>query len=138
VRRFTTSDRGRWATGRLEILGRLDDVVISGGLNVDLAAVQRAATGWAGPHDAQIAVLGVPDPEWGTSVVAVTDAPESAGGLADLRATLGSTLPAHALPRRLVHRPTIPRTAGGKIDRHRLSVELSIALGHPSGSEDVR
>ena len=135
-RRFTTSDRGRWADGRLEILGRLDDVVISGGLNVDLAAVERAATGWATPLHARIAVLGVPDPEWGTSVVAVTDAPADVGSLADLRATVGASLPSHALPRRLVHRPTIPSTAGGKIDRHRLSVELSIALGHPSGSED--
>ena len=137
-RGFRTSDRGRWSDGRLEILGRTDDVVISGGLNVDLAAVERAAAGWAGPRHAGIVVLGLPDPEWGTSVVAVTDAPTSVDSLADLRATLGATLPVHALPRRLVHRPAIPRTAGGKIDRHRLSIELSDELGQPSGSEEVR
>ncbi|GAA3613336.1 o-succinylbenzoate--CoA ligase [Microlunatus ginsengisoli] len=122
-----TSDRGRWNDGRLQVLGRFDDVVISGGTNVDLAAVERAATRWATQRNAGIAVIGVPDPEWGTAVVAVTDAAERPGGLEDLRADLGRTLPPPALPRRLVHRGSIPRTAGGKIDRHRLRGELASA-----------
>ena len=41
--RLVTRDRGRVApTGGVEVLGRVDDVVISGGLNVDLAVVERA------------------------------------------------------------------------------------------------
>lgn len=147
--RFRTSDRGRWYDGRLEVLGRLDDVVICGGLNVDLGAVERAARPWADRRSATLAVLGLPDPDWGTAVVAVTDTmpPDHDQGtdqgtdhgtdhgshlereLEDLRAHLARSLPAHALPKRLVHRSPLPRTAGGKIDRHRLRLEL--AAGGP-------
>jgi O-succinylbenzoic acid--CoA ligase len=41
--RLVTRDRGQLADGRLTVLGRLDDVVISGGMNVDLAAVEQAS-----------------------------------------------------------------------------------------------
>ncbi len=124
---FHTRDRGRWCDGRLELLGRLDDVVISGGLNVDLAAVEQAARGWADLRSAEVVVLGVPDWEWGTVVVAVTDAAQGVPGseLDDLRAHLARSLPAHALPKRLLHRNPLPRTPGGKIDRHRLRREFS-------------
>jgi o-succinylbenzoate---CoA ligase len=121
--RLRTSDRGAWRDGRLVVLGRLDDVVISGGVKVDLGAVERAARRWGDARSAVIAVLGVPDPEWGTVVVAVTDAVR--GDLASLRADLVGTIPGHALPRRLVRIGRIPRTAGGKIDRHRLRTELA-------------
>jgi O-succinylbenzoic acid--CoA ligase len=132
---FRTSDRGRWSDGRLEVLGRLDDVVISGGLNIDLGAVERAALPWAERRAGTVAVVGVPDAEWGTAVVAVTDvlrvdsAADRERELADLRADLARSLPAHALPKRLVHRSPIPRTAGGKIDRHRLRTELAVGAG---------
>ncbi len=67
--RLVTRDRGRVASdGRVEVLGRVDDVVISGGLNVDLAVVERAVRGWAGDESA---VVGVPHPDWGVEVVAV-------------------------------------------------------------------
>ncbi len=136
--RLRTSDRGRWQDGRLEVLGRLDDVVISGGLNVDLGAVERAALSWAERRSGIVAVVGVPDPQWGTAVIAVTDvrrddqAADPDLELAELRADLARSLPAHALPRRLVHRSPIPRTAGGKIDRHRLRTELAAGPG-PEG-----
>jgi O-succinylbenzoic acid--CoA ligase len=129
---FHTRDRGRWRDGRLEVLGRLDDVVICGGLNVDLGAVERSARGWADSRSATLVVVGLPDPEWGVSVVAVTDAAEREATLADLRADLARNLPSHALPRRLVHRTPLPRTAGGKIDRHRLRAELAPAA-EPEG-----
>jgi o-succinylbenzoate---CoA ligase len=118
--RLLTRDRGRRsADGGVTVLGRLDDVVISGGLNVDLATVEHAVRDWAG---AEAAVVGVPDAEWGTAVVAVVESPEPVS-LADLRDAL-RTLPPYALPRRLVSTPTLPRTAGGKIDRRRLVSEL--------------
>ena len=120
--RFLTSDRGVWDEDRLTVLGRLDDVVISGGINVDLAAVERAAGSWPGLDGAEIAVLAVPDPEWGAQVVAVTD---GSGALADLRRYLGSQLPAAAAPRRLVEVAVLPRTPSGKIDRQRLIADLA-------------
>jgi O-succinylbenzoic acid--CoA ligase len=144
--RLLTRDRGEVGVdGLIRVLGRIDDVVISGGLNVDLAAVERAVRDWAGGKrgGAEAAVVGVPHPDWGTEVVAViaeehnqapvpATAPRprsgvSTGGrffVSDLRTALAGRLPGYALPRRLVVRPTLPRTSGGKIDRRRLITDL--------------
>lgn len=143
--RLRTRDRGVLRPdGRLEVLGRVDDVVVTGGMNVDLAAVERAVTAWVGRQGAEAAVVGIPDADWGTVVVAVTahaghnrprvDGPTREPGagpstrgrfsLSELRSALSADLPAYALPRRLVSRASLPRTAGGKIDRRRLVAEL--------------
>ena len=146
--RLLTHDRGTVGSdGRVTVLGRIDDVVISGGLNVDLAAVERAVRTWADGVAAGVeaAVVGVPHPEWGTEVVAVVseeqnqafvptpapdersaDAKEARFFLSDLRTALAGRLPAYALPRRLVVRPTLPRTSGGKIDRRQLIADLTV------------
>ena len=126
-RQLLTQDRGRWEDGRLSVLGRLDDVVISGGVNVDLGAVERAAAGWPELAGAELAVVGVPHPEWGTEVVAVTDGTGSELGL---RHYLRQTLPAAAAPRRLVRVGRLPRTSSGKVDRQQLIAELVGARAH--------
>lgn len=107
-----TRDRGRWADGRLVIDGRIDDVVISGGVNVDLAAVRGAALAL----DPDTEVLAVPDPEWGVRVVLFA----TSGDLAGWRDRLRETLPAASLPRQCVLVRGLPRTAGGKPDREKL------------------
>ena len=107
-----THDRGRWEGGRLVITGRVDDVVISGGVNVDLAEVRAAAA----RIDPETAVLAVPDAEWGTRVVLFAPG----GDLAGWREALAGALPKTWLPRQLVGTP-IPRTPGGKPDREALS-----------------
>ena len=66
---FLTSDAGRLdEDGRLHVLGRLDDVVVSGGVNVPTPAVAARLREHPGVADA--AVVGVPDEEWGNRVVA--------------------------------------------------------------------
>lgn len=107
-----THDRGRWEGGRLVITGRVDDVVISGGVNVDLAEVRAAAA----RLDPETAVLAVPDAEWGTRVVLFAPG----GDLAGWREALAGALPRTWLPRQLVV-TSIPRTPGGKPDREALS-----------------
>ena len=145
--RLLTRDRGALGPdGRVTVLGRIDDVVVSGGLNVDLAAVEQAVRAWAGDEAAGVeaAVVGVPHPEWGTEVVAVVEehnralvpAPALGPGsalsmegrffLSDLRTALAGALPAYALPRRLVVRNALPRTSGGKIDRRQLIADLTV------------
>ncbi|MGI3780349.1 MAG: AMP-binding protein [Janthinobacterium lividum] len=124
--RFRTADRGGWLTGldgtrRLEVLGRVDDVVISGGYNVDLSAVEHRALAWPERGVAEIVVVGVPHPEWGVEVVAVADAPLPFDGL---RAWVRAELPAFAAPRRLVVLDRLPRTASDKVDRRRLQSDL--------------
>ncbi len=107
-----TRDRGHWADGRLVIDGRIDDVVISGGVNVDLADVRRAVAA----IDADTEVLAVDDPEWGARIVLV-----ATRGAIDLwRDRLRPALPPAALPRQLLLVDAVPRTAGGKPDREKL------------------
>jgi o-succinylbenzoate---CoA ligase len=115
---FTTQDRGRWIDGRLEVLGRLDAVVVTGGRNVDLSELETLAQSHT---RSEIAIIGVPDPSWGTTVVAVTTGSDT---LADLHGRLAAEVPAFALPRRLVRVAALPRTAGGKVDRRRLTEQL--------------
>lgn len=114
-RTVLTRDRGEWADGCLRVLGRLDDVVISGGVNVDLSALERAASRLT-THP--VAALGVPDAEWGTRVVLATTDPRD---LAQWRAELRAHLGAAALPRQLLRPAALPRTSSGKIDRRALS-----------------
>lgn len=108
-----TRDRGHTEPGgRLVIDGRIDDVVISGGVNVDLAAVRGAVAG----IDPETEVLAVADDEWGVRLVLFA----RGGDLAGWRDLLRGALPAAALPRQLVCVDPLPRTAGGKPDREKL------------------
>src|SRR5215203_4416788 len=121
-----TQDRGEWTTdGRLHVLGRVDDEVITGGINVDLAQLERACKSWPGLAGAEIAVVAVPDVRWGRKIVAVTNGP---GSVRALQAYLGGRLPRHAAPRELVHLNALPKTAAGKIDRIRLVADLANGL----------
>ncbi|MBO1030765.1 AMP-binding protein [Tessaracoccus sp. SD287] len=114
--RLLTHDRGVWQDGRLHVTGRIDDVVISGGVNVDLAEVQRHLA-LVDPHPG--VVVGVPDQEWGTRIVLVTESGET--DLALWRQRLaGAGLARPALPRQVVTVFRLPRTVSGKIDRQAL------------------
>ncbi|MFT3860837.1 AMP-binding protein [Micropruina sp.] len=111
-RTLRTHDRGRWAAGRLQVLGRLDDVVITGGVNVDLGRAQRLADAAFGP--ARVALLAVPDERWGVRIVALLDESVDPD---DCRARLAGLLQPAARPRELRRVAGLPRTSTGKIDR---------------------
>jgi malonyl-CoA/methylmalonyl-CoA synthetase len=115
---FRTGDLGALdAEGRLRIVGRAKELVISGGYNVHPREVEEALL--AHPAVREAAVVGTPSPEWGELVTAyvVSERPLE---LAELRAFLAERLAAYKHPR-LVHRVTaLPRNALGKVQRHRL------------------
>lgn len=115
---YATADRGRLLDdGSLQVLGRLDETVISGGVNVPLPAVEQAVRRIDWIDDA--AVVGVDDAEWGTRVVAAVVA-ESAN-LATLRDELErSGLSRTWAPRQLIVVDELPLLASGKVDRERL------------------
>ncbi|QXC61677.1 AMP-binding protein [Aquihabitans sp. G128] len=118
---LATGDLGRWtAAGRLEVDGRADDLIVSGGENVWPATVEAALA--THPKVAEVAVQGQPDPEWGQRVAAhvVPTDPADPPTLAELRAHAKATLPAHAAPRALVLSAGLPRTALGKVRRSAL------------------
>lgn len=112
---FRTQDRGEIVDGRLRVIGRIDDVVISGGVNVTLTTVQARLLEHPGVKDA--VVLGVPDAEWGTRVVAfVVGEP----GRDELRDFVAENLPRTWAPRQVVALDALPMLASGKVDRQRL------------------
>jgi o-succinylbenzoate---CoA ligase len=112
--RFRTQDRGRWQGGRLVVLGRIDDIVITGGSKVDLGEVESCVQRWADQRGAHAAVLGVPDAVWGSVIIAVSDSP---GSLEDLQAVVRKSLPGYAVPRELIFLDRLPWLASGKLDR---------------------
>jgi o-succinylbenzoate---CoA ligase len=114
---FTTGDLGRWVDGRLDVLGRSDDVVISGGENVPAAAVASRLR--EHPAVADVAVTGRPDPEWGEAIVAVVVAtdPRRPPSLDELREHVRATHPPAYAPRHLVVVGALPRDGLGKVPR---------------------
>jgi O-succinylbenzoic acid--CoA ligase len=133
---FRTSDLGLLDDGRLRVLGRADDVVVTGGVNVAPAAVEAVVSELLG---AEVCVVGVPDDEWGQAVVAVVVDPSGRGAgihvpgpdssvdadvLARVRAEVTARLGSPAAPRRLVRVPALPVRGPGKVDR-RAVVDLA-------------
>lgn len=104
-----TQDLGQWVRGKLQVLGRVDEMVITGGLKADLAVVRAVAQ----RIDPDSWVLAVPDRLWGQRIVLFAPS----GTLESWRAGLADHLPSHALPREFVRVSELPRTVGGKPDR---------------------
>jgi O-succinylbenzoic acid--CoA ligase len=116
-----TNDHGQMdADGRLHVLGRMDDVIITGGENVVAGTVESRVR--AHPSIDDVVVVGVPDAQWGQRVVAVVASSAVAPTLAELRDWCRGSLPAAALPRSLVVVAALPRLATGKLDRQSVLV----------------
>ncbi len=122
---FRTDDRGAWRDGRLHVLGRVDDVIVTGGHKVEPRDVEQALRRL--PAVADALVVGLPDPEWGQAVAAlvVPVGPGEPPSLPDLRDALSGTLPPHARPRRVAWRDGIPLLESGKPDRAAARAELA-------------
>ena len=142
--RFRTGDLGRWRDGRLEVLGRADDVIVTGGEKVAPAAVERVLAAQPGVRAA--CVVGLPDPEWGQVVAAAvvwnagteTDAPTTTPAtpepdVASLCEAVRAALGRAAVPRRVVAVAEIPLRGIGKPDRAAVARLVSAAADphHP-------
>jgi len=120
---FRTRDAGTLTEGTLTVHGRLDDVLISGGVNVSPQAVEAALREHPTVTDA--VVLGRPDPEWGQRVVAaVVPAAGAVPDLAELRPWVRSRLGAAAAPRELHLVDAVPTLHTGKPDRRAVLTTL--------------
>jgi len=110
---FVTGDLGAWSGDRLQILGRADDVIVTGGLKVAPQQVEAAIA--ALPGVAAAVVVGVPDEQWGEVVTAVV-VPADHGFDPDSVRLLSSLTP-HQRPRRVELVGTLPELGPGKPDR---------------------
>ena len=113
---FTSADVGRWRDdGRLEILGRSDDIIITGGENVSAVAIAEVLE--THPAIVEAAVIGHPDDEWGQRVVAHVVVQGNEPTLDELREVVRERLGRAAAPRDVVVVDQLPRLPSGKIDR---------------------
>ena len=124
---LATSDRGRLhPDGRLEVLGRLDDVIITGGVKVEPRHVEEALTGIDGVAEA--CVVGLPDEQWGSTVVAAVvlepgrqpGGPKRGDGAALREAARARLDGAHA-PKQVLVLEALPLRPSGKVDRREVA-----------------
>ncbi len=120
---FATHDLGEWSDDRLRVMGRDDDVVISGGVSVPLPAVDALLA--EHPDLADAVAVGVADAEWGTRVVAVGVARAGCTPtLAGVRAFVAQQAEPAYVPRGLVLVDDLGRPAPGKVDRAAIAARL--------------
>jgi o-succinylbenzoate---CoA ligase len=122
---FRTGDLGRMdSAGRLVVRGRADDVINTGGYMVVPGEVAALLQTCPGVRD--VAVLGLPDPEWGERVIAVVAPadPAEPPTLELLRLHVRQRLPYYAAPSKIVMVDAVPMLPSGKHDLARLRREL--------------
>jgi long-chain acyl-CoA synthetase len=131
---FTIGDVGYLdEDGYLFLCDRAKDMIISGGVNIYPAEAEAVLT--THPAVGDVAVIGVPDEEWGESVKAVVELVDGVEPSEELAAELltfcRERLTGFKCPRTLEFRDELPRTETGKLfkrllrDEHRAAVERS-------------
>ncbi len=113
-----TGDLGAFdETGRLHVIGRKSDTIVTGGENVAPAEVEAALL--AHPAVADAGVFGRPDPEWGEAVTAsvVLRAPAEPQ---ELRDWVAGRLARFKVPKAVEVAEALPRTPSGKLLRREL------------------
>ena len=113
---FTTSDIGSVNNGKVEVIGRVDDVVISGGENISLTSIEALIKN-ALP-EIEIAAFAIEDLEWGSAIhLAVVGHKDLED---EIRNLLSSNLGSAAKPKEFHFLDRIPLTPLGKVDRQSL------------------
>ena len=112
-----TGDVGAWdGAGRLIVLDRRSDRIVTGGENVSPGEVERALL--AHPAIEGACVIALPSAEWGQEVAAAVEfKPGRSTTLAELRAHAAATLSGFKLPRHLMVVNALPRSTSGKLLR---------------------
>ncbi|MFS0866551.1 AMP-binding protein [Microbacterium sp. 179-B 1A2 NHS] len=120
TRWYRTGDAGVVADGVLRVTGRLDNVIISGGVNVSLDRVEQAVRTLSGLTGA--VVVPTADERWGAASVVVVPAAALGGRseavvLEEVRRVVAEQIGTPARPRELLVVEEMPRLSSGKPDR---------------------
>lgn len=102
--------------GFIALIGRKDNLIISGGENIYPGEVEEVVA--AHPSVREVVICGVPDAEFGEVVCAIVAAEEGRIDLKRLREHCAGRIAAFKIPRRLVRVDALPRTPSGKIARN--------------------
>ena len=130
---YRTGDTGELVDGVLKVTGRLDDVIVSGGLKVSLAALERLLRETDGLSDA--VVVGVPSAEWGEVPVLVSGSAAARDLLARLKPLVVESLGRAAVPAHAVVLQRMPLLASGKPDRLSIRELVIRSLAGPSAAD---
>ncbi len=117
---FHTKDAGRFTDQKLEVFGRIDEIINTGGENVFPAEIESLLL--SHPKIQEVAVIGLFDSKWGEAVTAVVVPNQTTGPptLQEIRDSVKSELPPYCAPTRLEIVDSMPTTNLGKIQKHRL------------------
>jgi O-succinylbenzoic acid--CoA ligase len=131
VRWYRTGDAGIIEGDVLRVRGRIDNVIVSGGINVSLDRVERIVRTIPGLESA--VVVGVPDERWGEASVVVVARGEAlrrseSTQLAEARIAVADEVGAHARPTRLVLVDDLATLPSGKPDRE--TIKAAVAALH--------
>lgn len=129
---FETGDLGSLDDqGRLTVIGRADDLLVSGGKNIHPAEVEERLLQC--PGVGAVGVTGRPDPVWGVTLVALFTGEVAAG---ELEQWVRQHLPGHLRPREFIPIEAMPLNRMGKLSRPALRELLpqypGTASEHPS------
>jgi acyl-CoA synthetase (AMP-forming)/AMP-acid ligase II len=121
---FATNDGG-WLDdeGYLFVEGRLDDVIVRGGENISPGEIEDILR--AHPRIADVAVLGVPDDEWGEAVACAFVPRGAAPGTEELAAWVRGRLRSTKTPEIWAVRDALPYNDTGKLLRRQLKAEMA-------------
>ena len=116
---YQTGDNGTFANGVLQVFGRSDDMIITGGENVWPSAVEKIISTITGIE--RVVVSGIDDAQWGQRVVAwIVPSNALAPSLEDVRQHVKQQLPSFCAPTELRAVREIPTTSLGKVDMQAL------------------
>lgn len=118
-----TGDRGYLEDGMVEVTGRVNDRIVTGGTTVDPRYVERLLRDH--PAISAASVVGVPDEEWGQLVCALVAPTEPP----DLGSFLEDRLRSAERPRRLEAVDALPRTPSGTVDRKAVERHFTVDRG---------
>jgi len=117
---YRTGDVGLIEDGILRVRGRLDNVIVSGGVNISLDRVERVVR--SVPGLASAVVVGIPDTHWGEASVVVAPRGEAlrrseSVQLEEARTAVSAEIGPYARPARLVLVDELATLPSGKPDR---------------------
>ena len=124
---FRTPDAGRVdADGRVQVHGRADDAIVTGGLNVAPREVEQVIEAMPGVREA--VVFGVPDPDWGQVVAAVVEAANGDVAPEGVDRHCRARLARGRCPSRIRVVDALPRTRTGKVMRVQVAERFGTSL----------
>lgn len=121
---FPTKDRGYLdAEGYLFLDGRSDDVIVRGGENISPGEIEDVLLSHAAVAD--VAVVAMPDPQWGEAVAAVIVLkPGAVADIAELQALVKDRLRSSRVPQKIIFKDALPYNETGKVLRRVIRQEF--------------